>query len=219
MSEYRSVVYYQQRHQRWMETVKVCTSLGARGRRWDWGCDPLRMHPSLLPHSRTELLEGTPHQGWLFRGQSPQLPCLGRTGDAASAMARPLDGDPGRPAAGPAAGRRCPPPLLTSSAGAGALGALHRRRCSCIAPASPRGLVDVHCQPCTDTCVSNSGSLIESKARGFGFRQLTVQHGLCPSTEGSRPARLLSLRPPLLTQAYVLSLRLLFPLKMSTRPT
>lgn len=23
-SEYRSVVYYQQRHQRWMETVKVC---------------------------------------------------------------------------------------------------------------------------------------------------------------------------------------------------
>ena len=26
-SEYRSVVYYQPRHQRWMETVKVCTSL------------------------------------------------------------------------------------------------------------------------------------------------------------------------------------------------
>uniref|UniRef100_A0A8C4V365 Dedicator of cytokinesis protein 2 n=1 Tax=Falco tinnunculus TaxID=100819 RepID=A0A8C4V365_FALTI len=31
VSEYRSVVYYQQRHQRWMETVKVCTSSGAQG--------------------------------------------------------------------------------------------------------------------------------------------------------------------------------------------
>uniref|UniRef100_A0A8B9NE39 Dedicator of cytokinesis 2 n=1 Tax=Accipiter nisus TaxID=211598 RepID=A0A8B9NE39_9AVES len=31
-SEYRSVVYYQQRHQRWMETVKVCMSLRAWGR-------------------------------------------------------------------------------------------------------------------------------------------------------------------------------------------
>ncbi|NWQ84179.1 DOCK2 protein, partial [Columbina picui] len=37
-SEYRSVVYYQQRHQRWMETVKVCASPGPRGRAglgWD----------------------------------------------------------------------------------------------------------------------------------------------------------------------------------------
>lgn len=37
-SEYRSVVYYQQRHQRWMETVKVCTSLGALvGTEVGWG--------------------------------------------------------------------------------------------------------------------------------------------------------------------------------------
>ncbi|NXT19851.1 DOCK1 protein, partial [Syrrhaptes paradoxus] len=45
-SEYRSVVYYQQRHQRWMETVKVCDPPP--------GCDPPRLHPSLPPPSRTE---------------------------------------------------------------------------------------------------------------------------------------------------------------------
>uniref|UniRef100_A0A8V0XNM6 Dedicator of cytokinesis protein 2 n=1 Tax=Gallus gallus TaxID=9031 RepID=A0A8V0XNM6_CHICK len=34
-SEYRSVVYYQQRHQRWMETVKVCAGLcQSRARTW-----------------------------------------------------------------------------------------------------------------------------------------------------------------------------------------
>uniref|UniRef100_A0A8C8AQR5 Dedicator of cytokinesis 2 n=1 Tax=Otus sunia TaxID=257818 RepID=A0A8C8AQR5_9STRI len=38
-SEYRSVVYYQQRHQRWMETVKVCTSRG------DWA-GPSSFHRS-----------------------------------------------------------------------------------------------------------------------------------------------------------------------------
>uniref|UniRef100_A0A8C8E8N0 Dedicator of cytokinesis 2 n=1 Tax=Otus sunia TaxID=257818 RepID=A0A8C8E8N0_9STRI len=39
-SEYRSVVYYQQRHQRWMETVKVCTSRG------DWAGLGLSFHRS-----------------------------------------------------------------------------------------------------------------------------------------------------------------------------
>lgn len=98
-SEYRSVVYYQQRHQRWMETVKVCMSLRARGLRWDWGCDPPeavslpRLCPSLLLCSRTKPLEEDCLPGLAFQGE--KFPGSGRMGDAAGVMARPLDGDPG----------------------------------------------------------------------------------------------------------------------------
>lgn len=64
-SEYRSVVYYQQRHQRWMETVKVCASPGAWDG-WDWVGPPDR-----VPHG-TELPRGTPWQG-----RSAQLEGMG----------------------------------------------------------------------------------------------------------------------------------------------
>uniref|UniRef100_A0A8C8AW93 C2 DOCK-type domain-containing protein n=1 Tax=Otus sunia TaxID=257818 RepID=A0A8C8AW93_9STRI len=47
-SEYRSVVYYQQRHQRWMETVKVCTSRG------DWAGLGLQPSPWAASKDKSE---------------------------------------------------------------------------------------------------------------------------------------------------------------------
>lgn len=101
-SEYRSVVYYQQRHQRWMETVKVCASPGARaqaGLGWDPpGCRP----PDCVPLSRAAGLSR----------------CRGHPGRASSSGAEcPAEGD-GRccwchsltltGTQVTAAGRRCP---------------------------------------------------------------------------------------------------------------
>lgn len=69
-SEYRSVVYYQQRHQRWMETVKVCMSLTAWGLRWDWAVTPRGCVPRSSCAAGPSRWRRTPCQGWLFKGKS-----------------------------------------------------------------------------------------------------------------------------------------------------
>lgn len=62
-SHYRSVVYYQQRHQRWMETLKVWGALGHRG--WGGaGLQPLQAPP--VPQDPAAA--GGPLQGRRFGG-------------------------------------------------------------------------------------------------------------------------------------------------------
>lgn len=206
MSEYRSVVYYQQRHQRWMETVKVCTGLRARGLRWDGGCHP----PGCAPHSsapQDPAAGGDAPSPLAFWGsKAPGSPAWGGRETLLVSQLHPWVGAQGEAMAAVPAGKR---------SWGRAPGVRHGRWCSCDTPGAHG-----HAPPALHGLLGLQLSPVSGKPSPWVRIEAPDSSAQpSPKRSGAWPAGRLSLCPPALTRARVLPLRSLFLSKTSTRPT